>query len=102
MFSVVARRSVALPFPSSPHCAPRTTIAGIGPPLGARLGHRLRALPAARAVATILHGGRVAVPVSARVRRVDPLLLITNADAGTTDAQALDDALSILREKCSV
>jgi diacylglycerol kinase (ATP) len=33
---------------------------------------------------------------------VDPLLVITNADAGTADDEALNSALAILREKCSV
>jgi YegS/Rv2252/BmrU family lipid kinase len=33
---------------------------------------------------------------------VDPLLVITNADAGTADDEALGRALEILRERCSV
>jgi diacylglycerol kinase (ATP) len=33
---------------------------------------------------------------------VDPLLVITNADAGTADDEALEAALAILREACSV
>jgi YegS/Rv2252/BmrU family lipid kinase len=33
---------------------------------------------------------------------VDPLLVITNEDAGTADDEALRTALEILREKCSV
>jgi YegS/Rv2252/BmrU family lipid kinase len=33
---------------------------------------------------------------------VDPLLVLTNADAGTADAEALGRALEILRERCSV
>jgi YegS/Rv2252/BmrU family lipid kinase len=33
---------------------------------------------------------------------VDPLLVITNADAGTADDEALETALAILRESCSV
>jgi diacylglycerol kinase (ATP) len=33
---------------------------------------------------------------------VDPLLVITNADAGTADDDALKNALTTLREKCSV
>ena len=40
--------------------------------------------------------------VSARVRPVDPLLVITNADAGTADDEALANALEILRERASV
>ena len=40
--------------------------------------------------------------VSARVRPVDPLLVITNADAGTADDEALASALEILRERASV
>jgi diacylglycerol kinase (ATP) len=53
-------------------------------------------------VATIPHGGVVAATVSARVPRVDPLLVITNADAGTADDEVLDRALEILRERASV
>jgi diacylglycerol kinase (ATP) len=33
---------------------------------------------------------------------VEPLLVITNADAGTADEEALEGALEILRNKCSV
>ena len=33
---------------------------------------------------------------------VEPLLVIANADAGTADEEALEEALSVLREKCSV
>jgi YegS/Rv2252/BmrU family lipid kinase len=33
---------------------------------------------------------------------VDPLLVITNSDAGTADDEALQEALDILRERCSV
>ena len=33
---------------------------------------------------------------------MDPLLVITNADAGTADDEVLNSALTILREKCSV
>ena len=33
---------------------------------------------------------------------MDPLLVITNADAGTADDEALEAALAILRESCSV
>jgi diacylglycerol kinase (ATP) len=36
------------------------------------------------------------------VRPVDPLLVITNEDAGTADSEALSTALGVLREKCSV
>ena len=36
------------------------------------------------------------------VRPVDPLLVITNDDAGTADDEALAAALAILRERCSV
>jgi YegS/Rv2252/BmrU family lipid kinase len=36
------------------------------------------------------------------VRPVDPLLVITNEDAGTADGEALSTALKVLREKCSV
>jgi len=42
------------------------------------------------------------VVVSARVRPVDPLLVITNDDAGTSDDEALREAVGILGEKCSV
>jgi diacylglycerol kinase (ATP) len=38
----------------------------------------------------------------ARVRPVDPLLVITNDDAGTADDDALASALAILRQHCSV
>lgn len=40
--------------------------------------------------------------VSARFGGVDPLLVITNADAGTADDEALASALEILRARCSV
>jgi diacylglycerol kinase (ATP) len=33
---------------------------------------------------------------------VDPLLVITNDDAGTSDDEALESALAILRKRCSV
>src|ERR1700750_1258741 len=99
MRSVVAKRSVALPFPSSPHWAPRTTIAGIGPPAERALS---RPVGGARADATIPHGGLQPGPVSARVPAVDPLLVITNAEAGTADEEALEAALAIMRESCSV
>jgi YegS/Rv2252/BmrU family lipid kinase len=36
------------------------------------------------------------------VRPVDPLLVITNDDAGTADDELLQTALAILRERCSV
>ncbi len=36
------------------------------------------------------------------VRPVDSLLLITNADAGTTDAESVEQALSVLREAADV
>ncbi|MCB0896747.1 MAG: YegS/Rv2252/BmrU family lipid kinase, partial [Nocardioidaceae bacterium] len=37
-----------------------------------------------------------------RVRGVDPLLVITNSDAGTADEENLDAALAVLRERASV
>lgn len=39
---------------------------------------------------------------SARVRHVDPLLVITNSDAGTSDEERLDTALAVLRKEASV
>jgi len=36
------------------------------------------------------------------VRRVDPLLVITNSDAGTSDEETLGRALTVLRERVSV
>jgi diacylglycerol kinase (ATP) len=39
---------------------------------------------------------------SAIVRLVDPLLVITNSGAGTSDEERLASALTVLREKCSV
>src|SRR6476619_598870 len=47
-------------------------------------------------------GGARRPGVWARVRPVDPLLVITNDDAGTADDEALQSALAILREACSV
>ena len=38
----------------------------------------------------------------ATVRRVDPLLVITNAEAGTSDQERLDAAVAVLRENASV
>ena len=40
--------------------------------------------------------------VSARVPAVEPLLVITNDDAGTADDESLRAALATLRERCSV
>ena len=39
---------------------------------------------------------------SDRVRHVDPLLVITNRDAGTADEESLAAALAVLRERASV
>lgn len=36
------------------------------------------------------------------VREVDPLLVITNSDAGTSDEERLENALAVLRERASV
>ena len=47
-------------------------------------------------------GGARRPGVWARVRPVDPLLVITNDDAGTADDEALGSALAILRDACSV
>jgi diacylglycerol kinase (ATP) len=55
-----------------------------------------------RAVETIPHGGSLSQTASAMVRPVEPLLVITNADAGTADDEALETALEILRNKASV
>ena len=93
--SVVASRSVALPLPSSPHWAPRTTIAGIGTSCsadGSGTARRPRRGPLGRS-RPYPTAGAGAAAVSARVRAVDPLLVITNADAGTADEEALDGAL---------
>lgn len=38
----------------------------------------------------------------ATVHRVEPLLVVTNSDAGTADEQSLEAALAILRERTSV
>jgi diacylglycerol kinase (ATP) len=54
------------------------------------------------AVATIPQGGVRFARVSAKVPRVDPLLVITNDEAGTADDEALGAALDVLRERCSV
>ena len=43
-----------------------------------------------------------ATATSASVRRMDPLLVITNSDAGTADEESLDLALAVLREHVSV
>ena len=43
-----------------------------------------------------------AASTSDRVRDVDPLLVITNSDAGTADEQTLASALAVLRERASV
>ena len=43
-----------------------------------------------------------AASTSDRVRDVDPLLVITNSDAGTADEQTLASALAVLRERVSV
>ena len=94
-------RSVALPLPSSPHWAPRTTIAGIGTSsrsgtvgprsvTGAGQGHaRARTRNSTGALAAhVIRAGRSGR--RARVRPVDPLLLITNADAGSADDESLE------------
>src|SRR5512133_10027 len=101
MDSVVARRSTALPLPSSPHWAPRTTIAGIGPPpaRGERNGPA-RAIGAGQGLVRTRPyptGGTRTDATWARVRPVDPLLVITNGDAGTADDERLDAALEVLR-----
>src|SRR3954452_15450333 len=90
MVWVVARRSVALPFPSSPHWAPRTTIAGISTPHVGRCRRRHEATAPAFTVGPI---------VSALM---DPLLVITNKDAGTADQETLEVALGELRSRTSV
>src|SRR6478672_9502004 len=131
MVSVVASWSVALPLPSSPHWAPRITIAGIaasfGGPASASGGRaepaRVEALGTTekqKAPATAHRGscghtipqahGTVATPTSPccrpqtsdSVRPMEPLLVITNSDAGTADEESLDQALAVLREHVSV
>src|SRR4051812_40975660 len=37
-----------------------------------------------------------------RVRLMDPLLVITNSEAGPADDEALERALAVLRAECSV
>ena len=77
MVSVVASRSVALPLPSSPHWAPRTTIAGIASP-----PHLTRTAPGHKAPGLLRqHATKSADPAWGAwvsVRAVDPLLVITN------------------------
>jgi diacylglycerol kinase (ATP) len=41
-------------------------------------------------------------PASVTVRHVDPLLVITNSEAGTSDEERLAEALAVLRERASV
>src|SRR6476660_6444631 len=81
MVWLVARRSVALPLPSSPHWAPSTAIAGTA-------------------------GGyqRVTPPISAcpRVRDVQDYLVITNSEAGTSDQENQEAAINVLSEGASV
>src|SRR4029078_5069886 len=86
----VASRSVALPLPSSPHWAPRITIAGIRTP-SAKVGEPPITLDPASGSARW-----------ARVPRVESLLVITNTDAGTTDEETLDRALASLFDEVSL
>src|SRR6476659_9325944 len=94
MVSLVASRSVALPLPSSPHWAPRTTIAGICLSCGGGNG-----LARSRRAARYCTGGARVGLVSASM---EPLLCITNKDAGTADQDTLEVALEILRARASV
>src|SRR3954454_24355062 len=114
-------RSVALPFPSSPHWAPRTTIAGIrhlfhhlapsswavtGALLGAATASQKAASPRCATASGLLRSNvsRAAPPApgpsSASIPRtaalrgdslrlVEPLLLITNSEAGSADERRL-------------
>ena len=112
MVSLVASRSVALPLPSSPHWAPSTTIAGIAALLtvSPASGGPKETAPAqvhrGSCGVTLPHRSRT--PTAIRPARpeavdycpaVDPMLVITNADAGTADQETLDRALAILRER---
>src|SRR6478735_12832688 len=93
----VASRSVALPLPSSPHWAPRITIAGM-PHLS---GEKEQPRATAQALSGALATPRYQNPPD-RVPPVDPLLVITNSDAGTADEENLEAALDVLRAGASV
>ncbi len=91
-------RSVALPLPSSPHWAPMIAIAGMpdslrkmtGTPGNSVRGSCVGTLP------------RTSTSSSVTVPHVDPLLVITNKDAGTSDEESLQLALDVLRPHTSV
>src|SRR5690349_8666335 len=94
--------SVALPFPSSPHWAPRITIAGITHPSrwwssspgagGAKCTKPRRATAPGLLRPHVIK----ACAGTCSVRQVEPLLLITNAEAGGDHAD-LERALAVLR-----
>src|SRR5687768_16167241 len=98
---VVVSRSVALPLPSSPHWAPRMTMAGIAAPVLAVPGNgetpRLPWLPGAGLVRP-----EATSPRGSRLPGVDPLLVIMNADAGTAAEETLQRGLEVLRARTSV
>src|SRR5512144_2363592 len=103
MVSVVASWSVALPLPSSPHWAPRITIAGIAASFG---GHASadgatgtcgkckwpRQQRTGSLAATRYQRASRGFEASDSVRPMDPLLVITNSDAGTADDESLQQA----------
>lgn len=70
-------------------------MAGIGSPRSVGGGR-------VNASGTISQAGPWGPPACVRVRPVDPLLVITNAAAGTADDESLAGALEILRAECSV
>src|SRR3954468_6003574 len=108
---LVSSRSVALPLPSSPHWAPRTTMAGMGTPLRSdgscgRIGRPVvgpgqQKSPTCKCTGLLRrHVTKCAAPGRASVLAVDPLLLITHAEAGASDE--LGAALEVLHGHTSV
>src|SRR5688500_10688304 len=110
MGSVVASRSVALPLPSSPHWAPSTTIAGISALLASKAGKETAPAQGTGALAASRYRTSIRSPHGWNGRGtpvgycpdVRSLLVITNADAGTSDEETLATALEILRADASV
>ena len=97
-----------MPFPSSPHWAPMMAIAGmilllwwssLSRPLKTKeLRHKCTGALAATRYQRMVSPGMTSVTV----RHVDPLLVITNSEAGTSDEERLAEALAVLRERASV
>src|SRR5205809_627951 len=100
--ALTTSRDTSTPRSSS---ASSTTIAGIRPP-PAPGSEPAPTAPAAPGRASCGRDPTPRGPGSrrpwARVPPVDPLLVITNDDAGTADEEALRSALAILRRQCSV